>query len=64
MLKTTNLLKFFLILSPILIYAEEEKKNSSEILTKSQTPKDIAPEIVKKERIDFLNKKISLAKKN
>lgn len=61
MLKTSNLLKFFLVLNPLLIYSGEETKTPSEVQTKSEAPKTIAAEIVKKERIDFLNKKISFS---
>jgi biopolymer transport protein ExbD len=63
MLKTSNLLKFFLVLNPLLIYSGEETKTPSEVQTKSEAPKTIAAEIVKKERIDFLNDKIILEEK-
>jgi hypothetical protein len=59
MLKTSNLLKFFLILSPLLIHAEEKKETTPTV----EAAKTIAEEIVKKEKINFLNDKIALEEK-
>ena len=63
MLKTSNLLKFFLVLNPLLIHSGEETKTPSEVLTQSEATKAVAEKIVKKERIDFLNDKIILEEK-
>lgn len=57
MLKTNNLLKFFLILSPLLIRAEEKKETTPTVETAVIAEKEIA----KKEKINFLNKKISIS---
>ncbi len=59
MLKISNILKFFLILSPLLIRAEEKKETTPTVETAKTTTEDT----VKKEKINSLKDKIALEEK-